>query len=114
MKRMKPKEVFEYLDEEWKWIAKYPSDRWFASAVKPDKAQLVTWNTSRGITIPIAIDFDGPWEESLFERPKKKVKYYLGDFAVELYYEVPPGCPTAPDPPPAVAAWFRQVMEQSK
>lgn len=118
MKRMKPLEVFEYLDEKYRfivgWRSAHPEWHWYYSAERPEITNAGWKCDGLLIRLPIAIDFDGPWEESLFERPKPKVMY---DRDASLHYYNRNCCDIEPlcyESPPEVAAWFHKIMEESK
>ena len=114
MKRMKPKEVFEYLAEEWQWITIDSNGDAYIHQEEPEKTKH-GWDSDHQEWCPITIDFAWSWEESLFERPKKIVMASVKDSVIILYTDPVPYIVTHSSlAPPEVAEWFHRVMEQSK
>ena len=121
MKRMKREEVFEYLDPKWKWIAMDWSGMWSVYTLEPIRNSNYWYPctyTGPKEGLLLTIDYNGPWEDSLMERPRKSVRYYIGEHSIALYYlehlddrndSVLPA-----EAPPEVADWFHRIMEESK
>ena len=116
MRRMSPEDVFEYLDERWKCMFQCAAGEWVITEESPplNKYGWVLGESAKWL--PIAIDYDGPWEESLMERPREKVGYIPMPATNEiLLYGINPDNnreDSNPKAPPEVAEWFRKVMEE--
>ena len=113
MKRMAIADLWAYLDEEYQAVVKSSDGEWYPSQDKPRKLGY-GWIGISIHPLHLSLDYDGPWEESLHERPRAKVMYSIED-SVEIHVYDKACCshPTFPckEAPPDVAAWYRSVME---
>ena len=114
MKKKMPREkVFEYIEEDYIMMDK--RGRWWAQEECPalNRSSPVCWTGGICFPLYIAIDYDGPWEDSLMERPREKVLYYIdcGEVILTTEPKVIIHCYEAPH---MVANWFHKVMEESK
>jgi len=119
MKRMKREEVFEYLAPGWKWIAMDGGGDWFVHAEKPRrKWESDSWEGSIYEWCAIAIDYDGPWEDSLTKRPREKIFYSVPSPAQVIMFSENHAPVNAihsfNEAPPEVADWYHRIMEESK
>ena len=124
MKKKMPREkVFEYIEEDYIMMDK--RGRWWAQEECPalNRSSPVCWTGGICFPLYIAIDYDGPWEDSLMERPGQEVMWrlYNSDNALALVIfrggNPPAGGRKSELPelaPPEVAAWFHRVMEETE
>ena len=116
MKKMTREKAFEYLPEKWEWIAMDKDGDWAAYSQVPDRLKtfwIMADSEGDYANIAVSIDYTGPWEDSLMERPREKVLYYIdcGEVILTTEPKVIIHCYEAPH---MVADWFHKVMEESK
>ena len=113
MKRMSFADLWEYLPEKWQWVGQlYRNRLWCACEVKPSKGDDYYYAASGEFAeIPFSLDYDGPWEESLHERPRPKAVYHYTAHGDLLLLSLDSYGEQWKEAPPAVAEWFRKVME---
>ena len=122
MKRMSFDDLWEYLPEKWQWVGQlYRNRLWCACEVKPSKGDDYYYAASGEFAeIPFSLDYDGPWEESLHERPRPKVWYHISaaGFLVvhseENDYSFDARADEVHEAPPEVAEWYREVMRRNQ
>ena len=110
---MKIDDLWDYLPEEWQWVATGPSGHWSVFRKRP-RVNLDYWDTcgNEWDGLGISLDYDGPWEESLHERPKRTVWYWKAyNDTIGLSPNKPTMVSGSIEAPPEVAEWFRKVTE---